>query len=238
MSFPPRRAASAPARPYRRPMRTVPLVMLPLTMLLTLLPSGCAIFGIAANALPEPDVAARYAGLKGHTVAVIVWADRGVQIDYPSLRLDVASGVQAKLQQAIKARKNEVRGASFPYPAASVVRFQEDHPETADQPIVEVAPRLGAERVIYVELQSLQTRADDAVDLYRGTAVASVKVIAVDPATGKGKAVYEESDVEATFPPSAPPEGYPGVGDAKTYRGTVDRLTSLIAIRFFSHPAK
>ena len=62
--------------------------------------------------------------------------------------------------------------------------------------------------------------------------------VMVVAATGKGKAVYEESNVEAAFPPSAPPEGYPGVGDAKIYRGTVDRLTSLIAIRFFSHPAK
>jgi hypothetical protein len=118
-----------------------------------------------------------------------------------------------------------------------VVRFQEDHPETADQAIVDVAPRLKADRVIYVELQSLQTRADDAVDLYRGTALASIKVIAVDPATGKAKAVYEESDISAAFPPSAPPEGYPGIGDAKIYRGTVDRLTTLIAVRFFSHPA-
>jgi hypothetical protein len=205
---------------------------------LALLPAGCAIFGLAASAIPEADVPARYAGLKGHTVAVIVWSDRGVQIDYPGLRLDVASGIQAKLQQAIKGRKGELQGTSFPYPAASVVRFQEDHPEVADQAIVDVAPRLKAERVIYVEVQTLQTRADDAVDLYRGTAVASIKVIAVDPSTGKGKAVYEESDIAAAFPPSAPPEGYPGIGDAKIYRGTIDRLTSLIAVRFFSHPAK
>ena len=208
-----------------------------LMMLLLLLPAGCAIFGLAASAMPEPDVPAQYAGLKGHTVAVIVWSDRGLQIDYPSLRLDVATAVQAKLQQAARARTKEVQGTTFPYPAASVVRFQEDHPETADQAIVDVAPRLRADRVIYIELQSLQTRTDDAVDLYLGTALASVKVIAVDPATGKGKAVYEESDISASFPPKAPPEGYPGIGDAKIYRGTVDRLTTLIAVRFFSHPA-
>jgi hypothetical protein len=226
MTLPPRPAPSIPAR----------VCLLPLVVLM-LLPAGCALFGLAASAMPEADVPARYAGLKGHSVAVIVWSDRGLQIDYPGMRLDVATAVQAKLQQAVKARKGEVQGAHFPYPAASVVRFQEDHPETADQAIVDVAPRLKADRVIYVELQNLQTRADDAVDLYRGTALASVKVIAVDPATGKGKAVYEESDISASFPPKAPPEGYPGIGDAKIYRGTVDRLTTLIAVRFFSHPA-
>jgi len=164
--------------------------------LLMLLPGGCSILGVAANAMPEADVPARYAGLKGHTVAVMVWADRGVQIDYPSLRLDVATAVQSKLQQARRARKGELRDTTFPYPAASVVRFQEDHPELLDQAITEIAPRLKVERLIYIELQDLQTRADESVDLFRGTAVASLRVIAVnrDAGTGTGtgtaKAVY------------------------------------------------
>jgi hypothetical protein len=207
-------------------------------LLLTLLPAGCNILGVAASAVPEADVPARYTDLRGHSIAVMVWADRGVQIDYPALRLDVASGIQAKLQQAKKANKGEVRTATFPYPAASVVRFQEDHPELLEQSIVEVAPRLKADRVIYVELESFQTRSDESVDLFRGTATASIKVIAVDPATGKAKAAYEESGVTAAYPPKSPAEGFPGLGDARTYRGTVDRLTTLIAYRFFSHPAK
>ena len=223
--------------PPRR--RALPLVIR-LCLLLSLMTcsTGCAVFGLAASALPEPDVPARYTGLKGHSVAIMVWADRGVQIDYPSLRLDLASGVQAKLQQAKKGRKGELAQTTFPHSAASVVRFQEDHPEIQDQPITDVAPRLKVDRLIYVEVQDLRTRSDEAVDLYRGTAVASIKVIAVDPATGKARAAYEESNVEAIFPESAPPEGYPGLGDARTYRGTADQLTTLIAFRFFSHPAK
>ena len=67
---------------------------------------------------------------------------------------------------------------------------------------------------------------------------ASIKVIAVDPNTGATRTAYEESGVTATFPPSGPPEGVPGAGDARIYRGTVDRLTSLISIRFFAHPPK
>jgi hypothetical protein len=209
-----------------------------LVPLLTLLPAGCSILGLAATAVPEADVPARYTGLKDHSVAVIVWADRGVQIDYPALRLDVATGVQAKLQQAKGAKKAELRNITFPHPAASVVRFQEDHPEWLEQQITEVAPRLKVDRVVYVELQNLETRADQAIDLFRGTALASIKVIAIDPETGRGKAVYEESNISASFPPSVPPEGFPGLGDQRVYRGTVDRLTTLIAFRFFSHPAK
>ena len=209
-----------------------------LLVLLALAPAGCNVFGVAANALPEPDVAASYNGLAGHTVAVMVWADRGAQIDYPSIRLDIASGVQSKLQQAQKGKKKELKDTRFPYSPASVVRFQGDHPEVHDQPVTEVAPRLKVDRVIYVEIESLQTRADEAVDLFRGEATAAVRVIAVDPQTGAARTAFEESGIAAAFPPSAPPEGIPGVGDARIYRGTVDRLTSLIAIRFFSHPSK
>ena len=209
-----------------------------LLALLALLPAGCSIFGVAAQALPEPDVPAQYAGLRGHTVAVMVWADQGVMIDFPSLRLDVATGVQSKLQQAKKGKRGELRDAKFPYVPASVVRFQEDHPETQQQPVTEVAPRLQVERLIYVEVESLQTRANDAVDLFRGEATASIKVIEVDPATGQARTAYEESRIAAVFPPKAPPEGLPVGGDAQMYRGTIDLLTGEIATRFFAHPPK
>ena len=212
------------------------LVQLCLVVLLVLPPAGCAVLGVAANALPEPDIAARYADLRGHSVAVMVWADRGVLIDYPSLRLDVAAGLQSKLQQA-KRSKGELKDVRFPYVPASVVRFQEDHPEVQDQTITEVAPRLNVERLIYVEVDHLQTRADDAIDLFRGEATASIKVIAVDPATGRTTTAYEESGIVASFPPTGPPEGLPGVGDARIYGGLVDRLTTILAVRFFSHPA-
>ena len=221
------------ATPARRALDALALCLL---TPLALLPAGCAVLGVAASAIPEPDVPARYDGLRGHTVAVMVWADRGVMIDYPSLRLDVATGLQSKLQQARKRR--ELHDAKFPYVPASVVRFQEDHPETQQQPITEVAPRLKVERVVYVEVESLQTRAGDSVDLFRGAATASVKVIEVDPATGHATTAYEESGISTTYPPKAPPEGLPVGGDAIMYRGTVDRLTSLIALRFFSHPAE
>jgi hypothetical protein len=108
-----------------------------LLMLLTLLPAGCAAMGVLANAMPEPDVAARYTGLAGHTVAVMVWADRGMLIDYPSMRLDVASGIQSKIQEAQHAKKKELTNTRFPFAPASVVRFQEDHPEIHDQSVTD-----------------------------------------------------------------------------------------------------
>src|SRR5207247_10330315 len=86
------------------------LVRILFVLLLSVPTGGCGILGIAANAVPEADVPARYTGLKGHTLAVMVWADRGVQIDYPSLRLDVAAGGQATPPPAVKAGRGDGPG--------------------------------------------------------------------------------------------------------------------------------
>ncbi|HEX8323114.1 MAG TPA: hypothetical protein VF595_04295, partial [Tepidisphaeraceae bacterium] len=52
--------------------------------------SGCNVLGALAAKAPRPDVDAAYKGLAGQTVGVMVWADRGTQIDFSRLQLDVA----------------------------------------------------------------------------------------------------------------------------------------------------
>jgi len=116
------------------------------------------------------------------------------------------------------------------------VRFQEDHPELERSPIASVAPRLRVQRVIYVEVENFQTRSEQAVELYRGSATVSLRVVAVDGETAKLD--YEESGGSVKFPPTAPAEGIPNAGDAKIYRGTTELLAQVIAERFYSRPAE
>ena len=47
-----------------------------LSSMLTVAAAGCAFLGVAANAIPK-YTEARYKGLAGQTIAVMVWADRG-----------------------------------------------------------------------------------------------------------------------------------------------------------------
>ena len=227
----------------RHPRRTPPslihlrqslLLLLLAILTLPLLTSGCAALGVAAQALPEPDVPARYADLKGHSVAALVWLPRGLETDYPALRLDLTNGILAKLKQAQSTNRPELKGATFPHIAAALVRFQQDHPELEQSPIASVAPRLGVERLIYVEVENFQTRSDQAVELYRGSATVSVKLLEVQGNTAR--VAYEESGQPVTFPPTAPAEGVPNVGDARTYRGTLDLLAGAIARKFYAHP--
>ena len=217
----------------RRHRRGIRLCLLPSALCLTLA-SGCTLLGaFASKVVPEPTVPAKYAGLQGQSVAVMVWAPEGTLIDFPDVRLDVAGSLQKKIQQASDAKTKEVKGVSFPTPPASVVRLQENNPELEATPLAEVAPRLGASRVIYVELENLQTRSDASVELYRGSASATIKVVEVTG--GQGKVVYEESAIAAVFPPNAREEGMLEGNDSLMYGGTVNELTSQIAKRFVPH---
>ena len=217
-----------------RPSRRCPPLFHTLLLLgITVGAAGCSVLGVAAHALPEPKVPARYSGLRGHSVAVLVWAPRGLETDYPALRLDLVTAVQARLKNAQQARKAELKDATFPHVPASMVRFQEDHPELERSPIVTVAPRLGVERLIYIELENFQTRSDQSVELFRGTATISLRVVEVEG--GQAKVAYEESGLGVVFPPSAPAEGVPNADDSRIYRGTVDQLATGVARRFYAH---
>jgi hypothetical protein len=207
-------------------------IFLSASLILTL--CGCTLFGVlAGKVVPAPIIDAEYTGLKNQSVAVMVWADEGTLIDFPDVRIDLAGSLQSKLQQAQESKTKELAGTTFPSPAVAIVKLQDNHPEYDALPLTDVAPKLRASRVIYVEIESLQTRSDASVELFRGSASATVKVIEVSD--GQGKIAYEESNVAAVFPPKAREEGTPDGNDFAIYRGTVDALSSEIAKRFVPH---
>jgi hypothetical protein len=222
------------SRSILHPLSSI-VVLLACASLLPVL-HGCAALGVLAYKIaPAETIKPQYTNLQNQTVGVMVWADRGIRIDFPTLQLDLANAIQTKLQ-AVQADKDQKKnalaltGTTFPYPAASFVRYQKDHPEIEAMPIDQIAPRLGVSRLIYVEIQSFATRSDLSVDLYRGQAKAIVKVFEIQD--GKATSAHEWGGVEASYPPKSPPEGQPGIGDARTYAGTVDAFGTEIAHLF------
>lgn len=191
--------------------------------------TGCNVVGFIAAASPPPTIEAQYAGLAGQRVAVMVWADRGIRIDWPTMQTDLCAALQRKLAASTH-KKGALEGATFPYSAPSIARYQEDYPESETDPIEMTAVKMGVDRLVYVEVEDFATRSDAAEELFRGTAVASVK--AVEVVNGIGKVVYEESDVQVYFPPSGPKEGTIRGNDYTMYAGTIDGLAQRIADRF------
>jgi len=194
--------------------------------------NGCNVVGYLANGV-KSDIPAAYKGLAGQKVVVYVWADHGVRIDWPDIAFNLASGVQSKLQIAKDAKVAELKDMAFPMAAASVTRFQEDHPELEIEPIEHVAPMLQATRVIYVEISSFQTRANESVELYRGTMTAIVKVLEVK--NGKVTTGFEDRNVAAIFPPKSTEDGVADLTDELVYQGVMKELATQITIRFIPH---
>jgi hypothetical protein len=221
---------SRPTRGGKIILRTL-LCLAPLGALLC---SGCeAVDIVAAKAVGIQQVAPAYKGFKGQKVAIMVWADEGTTMDHPSIRADVATSLQGKLQQGVDAKVDELSGTTF-LDANRVLRFQEAHPEAQADSAEQLALLMPATRLIYVEVQSLSLHPNDAVDLTRGLAVADVRVIEV--AGGKTKTGYENDNVSGTYPPNAPPEGLPNLAEDQVYHKTVDALTSELGKLFITHP--
>jgi hypothetical protein len=203
-------------------------ILYPLFSILFLLAtSGCSVFGIAAQALPPATITPVYEGLREQTVGVMVWVDRGLRMDYPPLQIDIANATQLKL---IKSKAKHLKGSTFPVKPASIVKFQQDYPELEAESIADVAPRLGVSRLIYIELEDFSTRSQGSVELFRGSAEVTLRVIEVKD--GVGKVAYEENGVAVTFPEKVPAEGIPNASDRKIYIGTVDALSTALARKF------
>ena len=182
--------------------------------------------GVAASAVPQYTKAA-YPGLAGQSVGVMVWADQGVLIDWGTVQLDLANAIQNQLQQS---QAEEVKGVSYPVEPRSIVKYQRDHPAVGTMPVTDIAPNLGVSRLIYVELAQFRTRSEMELELFRGSATASLKVVAIDP-NGVASIAYAEDDLQGVFPDYAPTEGLPNVGDRDTYHGLVQTIAREVVKR-------
>lgn len=195
---------------------------------------GCNILGAAAAKMPKPDIDAAYKGMAGQKVGVMVWADRTLRLDWPSLQIDLGNSLEKKIKDAQRNEQEEFIGTTFPNPAVSYVRYQMEHPEIEGQPITEVAAKLGVTRLIYVEVIDLTTRPEGSIGMFRGDAEASMKVVEVEG--GRAKIAYEDNGITAEFPRTSPKEGTPRGNDRMMYVGVIDSLTTQMAVRFFKHP--
>ncbi|HEX3356905.1 MAG TPA: hypothetical protein VHS31_08040 [Tepidisphaeraceae bacterium] len=213
-------------------MSTSRPIIFSILCLILLLNGGCEVAGmIAGKVLPDENVAPKYLGMAGQTIGVLVWTDRGVQIDYPSLGLDLANSIEKKMLAAGK--QDELKKSTFPVQPASIVRYQQDHPAFDTKNITDLAPKLGMTRLIYVELEDFATRAPASVDLYRGSMTVTLKIVEV--AGDKAKIAYEEDSIKAVYPPKVTEDGTPDGDDVRFYQGTVDAMSTQIVNRLVTH---
>ena len=194
--------------------------------------SGCAILGIAANAMPQTPIPASVV-LAGNSTGIMVWCDRGLRSNWSTIQKDLGAGVQSRLLESQKNKAKELEGVTFPFPAESFVRWQRDHPGFEAESISEVAKRLHVSRLIYIEVDDLATRTTHAMALYRGRADVTIKVVAVE---GQSSRVIHEQKINVHYPKHSTEDGSPDGNDERMYLGTMTELADQIALRFVGHP--
>src|SRR6476659_4401493 len=141
-----------------------------MALYITALLSLCFSPGCASDQQPKNKYvetpAVLYEDLRGHTAAVMIWADWRTRNEYSQIQLDLGKRLTAKLEEHLKPKKEgeKPKGplTQFTLPA-SVVRYQREHPEVMSEPIAEVAPHLQAERVIFVELEEFAVHNPQAI---------------------------------------------------------------------------
>ena len=205
------------------------------TLLMAALPalSGCGLVGYAATAVTPPTtIQAAYTGLSGKSCAVAVWADNGTLDDYHAIQLDTAKGIEFKMNEAAKANIKEAANIHWVAPE-QVLKYQEDHPDLDPQSAEELAPELGVERLLYVEVEDFSTHPNDSPDLSRGSMTATLEIIEVKD--GKGKVVYTERGINVVAPEKCPPVGLPNLCDDAVYQATVSEFTSELCKRLVPH---
>lgn len=217
--------------------RKVDLYRLLVVSLSGLLLCGCNIIGAVAAKAPKPDILAAYKGLAGKSVGIIVYVDPDAAMNWPTLQLDLANYLQYKLQQAQKDDKDgDLKGTTFPYEPRSFVRYQKEHPGIEALPITQVAPKLGVERLIYLQVNEFTTRAEGTITMYLGRINVTLQVIEVDPVTKTATVGYTDPNIRMKYPRTAPDEGLLNGNDRRIYQGTLDEISTQLALKFFRHP--
>ena len=223
-----------------------------LTLLLALpLLAGCQAVSLAASKLPPKTVEPAYDDLAGRSVAVVVWADPTVDLDFPALTRQIGQRVQQNLESARDDGGSGARKAldesTFPYPAESYVGYFKKNPSLSAIPADELAPAFGAERVVYVEIDRFTVRGGTAPGLVRGAAELSLAVYEVDdpvtaapeaspdqslPADRQARRAHDEGAVAVFYPENGPVEGSNTLEPEEAYGGLVNAIAAEVARRF------
>ncbi|HEX2971141.1 MAG TPA: hypothetical protein VHP11_02340 [Tepidisphaeraceae bacterium] len=181
---------------------------------------------------PEDKPELTYSGLAGQSCAVVVWADSRTRSDFNQVQVDLAKAVVSQLAPESKAKeqKADPQAVHFIDPR-SVVRFQREHPEYEGMPITDLAPKLGASRVVYVEIEQLQIQSPRSSLLLSGYGNVTLRVIEVSDR--QGRVAFEEAGISTRYPHTAPEGVIPTdkVNEVTIYQGTLNSLAKKIAAR-------
>ncbi len=196
--------------------------------------AGCQQMGFMMYALtPEKDetkVEARYAGLQGKTLAIVVLADPHTLLEYHEVQLELSDAVGSNLRKNVKDLNLVAPGR--------VLRYLDENPKAGSMAPEKLAGVFNADYVLIVTLLEYSTREPSSISLYRGKALAEASLWpAVAPNSDPRdpvKPTWQSETIKIVYPPEAP-QGIP-VNDDRVIRiKTAQLFADELAKNFYVH---
>lgn len=195
--------------------------------------SGCAagalIGGMASSAqrTGERTVEAEYTGLAGGSYAVVAWADRSFQAQYPAL--------VPSLIQRVDLRLAAESGATGHVPGDDVTQYLANHPQWVAWPRTRLAEELDVDRVVLIEVNEFRTNEPGNEYTWDGLAWATVSVVERGEVGSDAEAFRKE--IRVRFPDG---RGYGSDDFSREAIASVllDRMVDRSAWLFYTHKEK
>jgi len=191
--------------------------------------AGCSGLGYLGYLIAPPDrkvkVPAEFDGLAGQTVAIVVYADIGVQYEYPYARLGVSLALRAELTEHIK----DINVVD----PRRVITYQDENIHWENYSRTKIGRDLGADYVLYVALAEYTMREPGTVSLYRGRISGQGSLYDVTKPDRQAR-VWHGDDFRVIYPKHAP-TGQPGHDDSRIRYETEKQFARMLARKFYEH---
>ena len=192
--------------------------------------SGCpgARYGLWLFTDPETKkIKAEFEGLEGHSVAVVIYADERVQLDYPNVRMTL--GAQIVNQLRVNVKKIQVVD-SF-----AVARYQDENLYWDTQDKKKTADDLKVDYVLIVSLLEFSTRAAGQMNAYQGRIGAEAKLYSASKEEGENCDWETEDLLDVIYPDLAQ---YSPRSEPIIRRDTEQRFAEMLGKKFYNHKIK
>lgn len=169
---------------------------------ITALLGGCAALSypayVLAGAAPAKKQKAEFDGLRGQTVAIVIYCNLDVSYEfrYSDIRLELGSALREQLTKNVK----DCRVVT----PLRVARYQDQNVHWDTLPMPQVGRDLQADYVLYVSLLEFTTREPGSANLARGRIRADLSLWNTHPEKGADGCVWRKENVSVIYPQDAP----------------------------------
>jgi len=185
--------------------------------------AGCNLAGPLAMMTPEPTetVPAEFNRLDGKKVAILVWTPPETVLQFPHIRLELASQIAYQMKQRLK--NTQV------VPPEQIAEYQDRNLNWDATPPTQIGKPFGADYVVFVEVLEYSTRDPRTPGLFSGRAKASVVVHDVADPTAR----WSLTPAVAQYPTGK--ARLANADDMTIHRQLLEALGSRVVLKFCEH---